>query len=112
MRNPVCELLRCELPIQLAPMGSVAATPALPLAVAMAGGHGMYPALGLPAAFWCMTHRSRTVFRVRTAEPRCAAVAVEAGSAPSRPVGRPYMNSSPQCVQVPKPITAKLYHLP
>jgi nitronate monooxygenase len=50
MANPVCELLRCELPIQLAPMGSVAATPALPLAVAAAGGHGMYPALGLPAA--------------------------------------------------------------
>ena len=50
MANPVCELLRCELPIQLAPMGSVAATPALPLAVAAAGGHGMYPALGLPPA--------------------------------------------------------------
>jgi nitronate monooxygenase len=42
------ELLRCELPIQLAPMGSVSATPALPLAVAAAGGHAMYPALGLP----------------------------------------------------------------
>jgi NAD(P)H-dependent flavin oxidoreductase YrpB (nitropropane dioxygenase family) len=28
-------------------MGSVAATPALPLAVALAGGHGMYPGLGL-----------------------------------------------------------------
>jgi nitronate monooxygenase len=50
MANPVCELLRCELPIQLAPMGSVAATPSLPLAVAAAGGHGMYPALGLPPA--------------------------------------------------------------
>ena len=50
MANPVCELLRCELPIQLAPMGSVAATPALPLAVAAAGGHGMYPALALPPA--------------------------------------------------------------
>ena len=50
MANPVCELLRCELPIQLAPMRSVAATPALPLAVAAAGGHGMYPALGLPPA--------------------------------------------------------------
>jgi nitronate monooxygenase len=47
--NPVCELLHSELPIQLAPMGSVSATPALPLAVALAGGHGMYPALGLPA---------------------------------------------------------------
>ena len=41
------DLLRCALPIQLAPMGSVAATPALPLAVALAGGHGMYPGLGL-----------------------------------------------------------------
>jgi nitronate monooxygenase len=50
MANPVCELLRCEQPIQLAPMGSVAATPSLPLAVATAGGHGMYPALGLPPA--------------------------------------------------------------
>src|SRR4051794_17773535 len=29
-------------------MGSVSATPALPLAVARAGGHAMYPALGLP----------------------------------------------------------------
>jgi NAD(P)H-dependent flavin oxidoreductase YrpB (nitropropane dioxygenase family) len=44
----VPDLLRCDLPIQLAPMGSVSATPALPLAVAAAGGHGMYPALGLP----------------------------------------------------------------
>ena len=50
MANRVCELLRCELPIQLAPMGSVVATPSLPLAVAAAGGHGMYPALGLPPA--------------------------------------------------------------
>ena len=50
MANPICELLRCELPIQLAPMGSVATTPSLPLAVAAAGGHGMYPALGLPPA--------------------------------------------------------------
>ena len=50
MANPVCELLRCDLPIQLAPMGSVVATPSLPLAVAAAGGHGMYPALGLPPA--------------------------------------------------------------
>jgi nitronate monooxygenase len=48
MANRMCELLRCELPIQLAPMGSVSATPSLPAAVAAAGGHGMYPALGLP----------------------------------------------------------------
>src|ERR671935_2874243 len=50
MRTRLSELLHCELPIQLAPMGSVAATPALPLAVATAGGHGMYPALRLPPA--------------------------------------------------------------
>src|SRR5215218_2337193 len=48
MTSPLCELLGCELPIQLAPMGSVSASPSLPLAVAAAGGHGMYPALGLP----------------------------------------------------------------
>jgi nitronate monooxygenase len=42
------DLLRCELPIQLAPMGSVSATHVLPLAVALAGGHGMYPGLALP----------------------------------------------------------------
>jgi NAD(P)H-dependent flavin oxidoreductase YrpB (nitropropane dioxygenase family) len=42
------ELLRCELPIQLAPMGSVSVTPELPLAVARAGGHAVYPALGQP----------------------------------------------------------------
>ena len=49
MTTRLRELLRCDLPIQLAPMGSVSATPALPLAVAAAGGHGMYPALTLPA---------------------------------------------------------------
>src|SRR4051794_18598562 len=48
MSNRLLDLLRCELPIQLAPMGSVAATHALPLAVALAGGHGMYPGLALP----------------------------------------------------------------
>jgi nitronate monooxygenase len=48
--NRVCDLLHCDLPIQLAPMGSVSATPALPLAVATAGGHGMYPGLALPPA--------------------------------------------------------------
>jgi nitronate monooxygenase len=42
------ELLRCTLPIQLAPMGSVSVTPALPLAVARAGGHAVYPALAMP----------------------------------------------------------------
>ena len=48
MATRVTELLHCDLPIQLAPMGSVSATAALPLAVATAGGHGMYSALGLP----------------------------------------------------------------
>jgi nitronate monooxygenase len=50
MPSRMCRLLGCELPIQLAPMGSVAAGPALPLAVARAGAHGMYPGLGLPPA--------------------------------------------------------------
>ena len=44
----MCTLLGCELPIQLAPMGSVSATARLPLAVAAAGGHAMYPGLVLP----------------------------------------------------------------
>ena len=44
----VTELLHCDHPIQLAPMGSVSVTAALPLAVAAAGGHGMYSVLGLP----------------------------------------------------------------
>ena len=48
MATRVTELLHCDVPIQLAPMGSVSATAALPLAVAEAGGHGMYSALGLP----------------------------------------------------------------
>jgi nitronate monooxygenase len=48
MTTRLRDLLRCDLPIQLAPMGGVSATPALPLAVAAAGGHGMYPALTLP----------------------------------------------------------------
>ena len=51
MTAALTDVLRCELPLQLAPMGSVSATPALPLAVARAGGHAMYPALALrPAA--------------------------------------------------------------
>lgn len=48
MDRRVLELWRSELPIQLAPMGSVSATPRLALAVAAAGGHAMYPALALP----------------------------------------------------------------
>ena len=50
MTTLVTDLLRCELPLQLAPMGSASATPALPLAVARAGGHAMYPGLALPPA--------------------------------------------------------------
>ena len=48
MDRRLLELWRSELPIQLAPMGSVSATPRLALAVAAAGGHAMYPALALP----------------------------------------------------------------
>jgi NAD(P)H-dependent flavin oxidoreductase YrpB (nitropropane dioxygenase family) len=48
MTTKVTDLLQCELPLQLAPMGSVSATPALPLAVARAGAHAVYPALALP----------------------------------------------------------------
>jgi nitronate monooxygenase len=46
--SSLAALLRSRIPIQLAPMGSVSATAALPLAVARAGGHAVYPALGLP----------------------------------------------------------------
>jgi nitronate monooxygenase len=42
--------LRSELPIQLAPMGSVSVTAALPLAVARAGGHVVYPVVRVPLA--------------------------------------------------------------
>jgi nitronate monooxygenase len=48
MTARLCSLLGCELPIQLAPMGSVSATPRLPLAVAAAGAHAMYAGLALP----------------------------------------------------------------
>ena len=48
MDRRVLELWRSELPIQLAPMGGASASPRLALAVAAAGGHAMYPALGLP----------------------------------------------------------------
>jgi NAD(P)H-dependent flavin oxidoreductase YrpB (nitropropane dioxygenase family) len=48
MANRVTALLRCELPIQLAPMGGVSATARLPVAVAKAGGHAVYPGLALP----------------------------------------------------------------
>jgi nitronate monooxygenase len=48
MTGRLPELLHCDLPIQLAPMGSVSATARLPLAVANAGAHAVYPGLGLP----------------------------------------------------------------
>ena len=50
MDRRVLDLWRCELPIQLAPMGSVSATPRLALAVSAAGAHAMFPALALPPA--------------------------------------------------------------
>ena len=50
MDRRVLELWRSELPIQLAPMGGVSATPRLALAVSAAGGHAMFPALALPPA--------------------------------------------------------------
>jgi nitronate monooxygenase len=50
MSRRLTDLLRCDVPIQLSPMGSVSVTEALPLAVARAGGHAMYPGLGLPPA--------------------------------------------------------------
>src|SRR3954452_12012708 len=48
MSERLCRILHCELPIQLAPMGSVSASARLPSAVAAAGAHAMYPALALP----------------------------------------------------------------
>jgi nitronate monooxygenase len=48
MDRRVLELWGSELPIQLAPMGGVGATPRLALAVAAAGGHAMYAGLALP----------------------------------------------------------------
>lgn len=50
MSERLCRTLQCELPIQLAPMGSVAASARLPLAVAATGAHAMYPGLALPPA--------------------------------------------------------------
>ena len=48
MSERLCRILHCDLPIQLAPMGSVSASARLPAAVAAAGGHAMYPGLALP----------------------------------------------------------------
>jgi nitronate monooxygenase len=48
MADALTDLLGCEVPIQLAPMGSVSVTPTLPLAVAGAGAHAVVPALNLP----------------------------------------------------------------
>jgi NAD(P)H-dependent flavin oxidoreductase YrpB (nitropropane dioxygenase family) len=49
MADHLTGLLNCELPVQLAPMGSVSVGTALPLAVARAGGHAVYPALFMDA---------------------------------------------------------------
>src|SRR3954453_13357882 len=48
MSERLCRILHCDLPIQLAPMGSVSASARLPPAVAAAGAHAMSPALALP----------------------------------------------------------------
>ena len=50
MSERLCRILNCDLPIQLAPMGSVSASARLPLAVSAAGAHAMYPGLSLPPA--------------------------------------------------------------
>jgi NAD(P)H-dependent flavin oxidoreductase YrpB (nitropropane dioxygenase family) len=50
MSERLCRVLDCDVPIQLAPMGSVSASARLPLAVSAAGAHAMYPALALPPA--------------------------------------------------------------
>jgi nitronate monooxygenase len=50
MSERLCRVLDCDLPIQLAPMGSVSASARLPLAVSAAGAHAMYPGLSLPPA--------------------------------------------------------------
>ena len=50
MSERLCRTLQCDLPIQLAPMGSVSASARLPLAVAATGAHAMYPGLALPPA--------------------------------------------------------------
>ena len=42
------ELVGCSVPVQQAPNGDLARTPALPIAVARAGGHGMLAALTTP----------------------------------------------------------------
>src|SRR3954451_1237485 len=49
MSERLCRTLQCELPIQLAPMGSVSASARLPLAVAATGAHAMYLGLALSA---------------------------------------------------------------
>jgi NAD(P)H-dependent flavin oxidoreductase YrpB (nitropropane dioxygenase family) len=50
MSERLARILQCDHPLQLAPMGSVSASARLPLAVAAAGAHAMYPALALPPA--------------------------------------------------------------
>lgn len=48
MSEQLRRMLHCDLPIQLAPMGSVSSSERLPLAVAAAGAHAVFPGLALP----------------------------------------------------------------
>ena len=45
LAKTLTDLLRCRVPLQLAPMGGVSISAQLPLAVARAGGHAVYPGL-------------------------------------------------------------------
>src|SRR4051794_23727227 len=49
MTSRFTEMVGCALPIQQAPMGGVASAPQLPVAVAAAGGMGMFSAVLQPA---------------------------------------------------------------
>ncbi len=48
MRTTFTQLVGCEVPVQQAPIGFAAALPALPIAVARAGGHGMLAGVRMP----------------------------------------------------------------
>lgn len=48
MATSFTQLVGCEVPVQQAPIGHAAALPALPIAVARAGGHGMLAGVRLP----------------------------------------------------------------
>jgi nitronate monooxygenase len=49
MSTRFTQLVGCSVPVQQAPIGEVARSPALPIAVARAGGHGMLAAVATPA---------------------------------------------------------------